>query len=127
MTTYPTSTSVPLANVARATPTAAVDAAGNALGQTVATTRAYNYAVGQRLTVTAASSRTSAITATEVMLHASHRMWVRVGNSSVNASNGAGSFPLEAGEKFHLRITSGERVAAIRDAEDGLLTIMPVL
>lgn len=111
----------------RATPTLAVGADGLPLGIAVATTRAYDYATGLSLAIGATSARSTAITATEVMLHASSRCFVRVGDSSVNAANGAGSFPLEAGEKFHLRITSGQRIAVIRDSADGALTILPVL
>lgn len=89
-------------------------------------TRTYDYAAGQRLTVTSTSARSSAVAAGEVMLHASSRMFVRVGDNTVVATSGAGSFPLEMGEKFHLRIASGQQIAAIRDAADGFLTVMPV-
>jgi hypothetical protein len=45
----------------------------------------------------------------------------------VAAGVAAGSIPLESGEKFHLRITSGQFVSFVRDgAADGSLTIMPV-
>lgn len=90
------------------------------------TTRAYGYAAGQRITSVAAQTRSTAITASEVMLHASARCFFRVGDVTVVATVGAGSVPLEAGEKFHLRITSGEFISVIRDTADGNLTIMPV-
>lgn len=62
-----------------------------------------------------------------MLLHASVRGFFRVGDVSVTATVGAGSIPIEAGEKFHLRITSGQFVSFIRDgASDGSLTIMPV-
>lgn len=92
------------------------------------TTRRYNYPGGQRLTTTGAGQvRSAAIAATEVLLHASVRGFFRVGDNTVTASAGAGSIPLEAGEKFHLEIASGEFISWIRDgASDGSLTIMPV-
>lgn len=95
---------------------------------TATTTRAYGYAAGQRLTTAGAGQvRSTAVTATEVLLHASVRGFFRVGASDVVATVGPGSIPLAADEKFHLRITSGEFVSFIRDgATDGSLTIMPV-
>lgn len=91
-------------------------------------TRAYAYASGQRLTTSgSAAVRSTAITGTEILVHASVRGFFRVGDSNVTATVGAGSIPLEAGEKFHLQITSGQFVSFIRDgATDGSLTIMPV-
>ncbi len=95
---------------------------------TATTTRAYGYAAGQRITTSGAGQvRSTAVTATEVLLHASVRGFFRVGDNSVTASVDAGSIPLAADEKFHLRITSGEFVSFIRDgATDGSLSIMPV-
>jgi hypothetical protein len=111
----------------RGTPTFDVNPAdGTPVGIRATQTRLYDFANGQRMTITATSARSTAVAAGEVMLHASARMFIRVGNSSVVATAGAGSFPLEAGEKFHLRITSGQQVAAIRDSADGFLTVMPV-
>jgi hypothetical protein len=92
------------------------------------TTRAYGYASGQRLTTTGSGPvRSAAISAAEVLLHASVRGFFRVGDNAVSASVGAGSIPLETGEKFHLRITPGQFLSFVRDgASDGSLTIMPV-
>jgi hypothetical protein len=92
------------------------------------TTRAYGFAAGQRIsTAGSAAVRSAAIAAAEVLLHASARGFVRVGDAAVAASVGAGSIPLEAGEKFHLRLSPGQFVSFIRDgAADGSLTIMPV-
>lgn len=94
------------------------------------TTRAYNYTAGVSLTAGSASSRTaSGISATEICLHNSgpSRVFVRQGNATVNASVEATSLPLEPGEKLHLRHTSGQYVAAIRDGdEDSTLYILPV-
>ncbi|WP_156254374.1 hypothetical protein [Sandarakinorhabdus oryzae] len=97
--------------------------------QTLATTtRSYDYASGQRLTTAGAGQvRSTAIVASEVLLHASVRGFFRVGDGTVSASVGPGSIPLAADEKFHLRMSSGQFVSFIRDgASDGSLTIMPV-
>lgn len=92
------------------------------------TTRAYAYAAGQRLTTSGAGQvRSAALAAEEVLLHASGRGFFRVGDNTVAAGIAAGSIPLEAGEKFHLRITSGQFISWIRDGgSDVSLTIMPV-
>ena len=92
------------------------------------TTRTYGFGTGQRLTTVGVGQvRSTAINAGEVLLHASVRGFFRVGDNTVAASVGAGSIPLESGEKFHLRITPGQFVSFIRDgATDGSLTIMPV-
>lgn len=91
-------------------------------------TRAYDWAAGQRLTTAGSGAvRSAAIAAAEVLLHASARGFVAVGGAAVVASVGAGSIPLEAGEKFHLRISSGQFVSFVRDGgSDASLTIMPV-
>jgi len=92
------------------------------------TTRAYDFAAGQRLTTSGAGAqRSTAVTAAEVLLHASVRGFIRVGDSGVNAAVAAGSIPLAADEKFHLRISSGQFISFIRDgATDGSLSIVPV-
>ncbi len=92
------------------------------------TTRAYAYADGQRLTTSGTGQvRSTAVAASEVLLHASVRGFFRVGDSTVAASIGAGSIPLAADEKFHLRLASGQFISFVRDsASDGSLTIMPV-
>jgi hypothetical protein len=89
-------------------------------------TRMYNSSSGQLLTTSGSSSRSTAILADEVMLHASAKLWFRVGDNNVTASATATSIPLEAGEKFHIRILSGQFVAAIQDSEAGTLSIVPV-
>jgi hypothetical protein len=92
------------------------------------TTRTYDFASGQRITTAGAGQvRSTAVAATEVLLHASVRGFFRVGDSAVAATVGAGSIPLAADEKFHLQITSGQFVSFIRDgASDGSLSIVPV-
>jgi hypothetical protein len=63
---------------------------------------------------TGTSVRTSAgVVWEEVMLHARGAGWFRVGGSTVAATAGAGSIPLEAGEKLHLKIEPGQFIAWI--------------
>ena len=83
-------------------------------------TRAYAAGI-TRLSVTSTSAASAAITATEVLLHASAKMYVRAGAAATT-----NDIPLEAGEKFHMRITSGQTINAIRDTADGTLNIVPV-
>lgn len=83
------------------------------------------YGTTTRLAVTSASAQSAAITATEVMVHASTRCFIKSGASPTAVANGD-SIPIEAGEKFHMRITSGHLIAAIRDTADGYLHITPV-
>jgi hypothetical protein len=85
-------------------------------------TRAYGTPLARR-SVGAASAQSGAVNATEVMLHASTRCFVATG---VNPTATADSIPLEAGEKFHMRITSGHLIAVIRESADGFLNIVPV-
>lgn len=83
-------------------------------------TRAYG--AGQQVAIAAASAASTGLTATEVLLHASSRCFVRVGA----AATAAAGIPLETGEKFHLRLTSGQQINVIRDTADGSLNIVPV-
>lgn len=83
-------------------------------------TRAYAAGV-TRLSVSSANAASAAITATEVLLHASAKMYIRAGAAATT-----NDIPLEAGEKFHMRITSGQTINAIRDTADGTLNIVPV-
>lgn len=88
-------------------------------------TRAYGTV--QRIDVASATALSTPIAATEVLLHASVKQYVLAvsgtGTPTVSASTG---IPLEAGEKFHMRITSGQRIATIREDTDGFLHIAPV-
>lgn len=87
-------------------------------------TRAYAYGAIQRISVGATDTDSTAITATEVLLYASVRCYILPG-ADPTATNSNG-IPLEAGEKFHLRITSGHKISVIRDVADGYLHIIPV-
>lgn len=87
-------------------------------------TRSYNYGAIQRLNVAAVAADSAAIAATEVMVHASVKCYILPGaTGTATASNG---IPIEAGEKFHFRITSGHKISVIRDTADGFITIVPV-
>lgn len=95
--------------------------------QTAATaligTRKYGTALA-RVAVGVGSTQSSAITAAEVMVHASTRCFIALGVTPT-ATNA--DIPLEAGEKFHLRVTSGHKIAVLRDTDDGFLNIVPVV
>jgi ABC-type transporter Mla subunit MlaD len=83
-------------------------------------TRAYA-APSARLAAGATDAATTGLAATEVLLHASTRCFVRAGAvATVDA------IPLEAGEKFHMRLASGQQIHVIRDTVDGFLNIVPV-
>lgn len=86
-------------------------------------TRAYGAALS-RVAVAATSAVSGAVTGTEVLVHASTRCFIKTGSGTPAATTD--DIPLEAGEKFHLRITSGHKVAVIRDTADGFLNIVPV-
>lgn len=83
------------------------------------------YGTTQRVAVGSASAQSTAIAATEVMLHSSVRCFVKSGTNPTAVATGD-SIPLEPGEKFHMRITSGHLIAVIRDSADGFIHITPV-
>lgn len=86
------------------------------------------YGAGERLAIGAASAPQTAAFANnidEVLLHASSRCFVLVGATPV--ATAVVGIPLEAGEKFHLQIRNGEKIAVIRDTADGWLNIVPVI
>lgn len=87
-------------------------------------TRAYG-AAATRLAYAGTSAQSAAITATEVLLHncGTARCYVKAASSPTATAN---DIPIEAGEKFHLRITSGHKIAAIQDSAGGNLNIIPV-
>jgi hypothetical protein len=86
------------------------------------------YGAGSRVAVGVASALSGVIAATEVMVVASTKQYVLAvvgtGTPTVDATSG---IPMEAGEKFHLQIESGQRIATIRDSADGFLHIFPVV
>lgn len=110
-----------LAKIIAAPATAANQDLGTAAINLVGT-RAYNYAGIQRVAVAATAANSTAITGTEVMVYASTKCYIRVGGTATATT----AIPLEAGEKFHFRITTGAIISVIRDAADGFLHIVPV-
>ena len=87
-------------------------------------TRAYGTV--ERVAVSSTSAQTTtAIAASEVMLHASTKLYFLVGSNPTAAATTG--IPLEAGEKFHLQITPGQKIAFIRDTTDGYVHITQVL
>lgn len=87
-------------------------------------TRFYNYSGIQRIAVSATAADSDSIEAAEVMVHASVKCYILPGASGTATSSNA--IPVEAGEKFHFRITSGHKISVIRDTADGFITIVPV-
>lgn len=90
-------------------------------------TRLYLYENGQYLTTSgSAAVRSTEIKERRILLHAvGGSGFFRIGGSTVTATVGAGSIPLEQGEKFHVDIDSGQFVSWIRNgATDASLTII---
>lgn len=85
------------------------------------------YGAVQRVTVGAATAYSTALIATEVLLHATGKQYVlAVAGTGTPVVTNATGIPLEDGEKFHMRITSGQRIAVVRDSADGALNIAVV-
>lgn len=83
------------------------------------------YRTVQRITVTNTSTVTPALTGTVVLLHASTDCFVLAGpadlaDPTVTDSTG---IPLIAGEKFHMNIQQGWKIAVIRNTTDGYLYV----
>ncbi len=91
-------------------------------GQATIGTRAYG-AAATRVTVGGVSAQSAAITGTEVLVHASTRCFIAAGANPTATVN---DIPLEVGEKFHLRLTSGHKIAVLQDTAGGYLNIVPV-
>lgn len=88
-------------------------------------TRAYGAV--QRVAVGATTAYSTALTASEVLLHATGKQYVlAVAGTGTPVVTNATGIPLEDGEKFHMRITSGQRIAVVRDSADGALNIAVV-
>jgi len=92
----------------------------------IARTGTRTYGTVERVSVGSSANQSGAITATEVLLHASAKCYVLAGSGTPSPTASTG-IPLEAGEKFHMRITSGHKIGVIRDAADGYLHIAPVV
>lgn len=79
------------------------------------------YSSVSRLGINGSTAQSDAIAASVVLLHASVKCYVIAGaNPTASATT---AIPLEAGEKFHLAIESGQKIAAITDGGSGYLHI----
>jgi hypothetical protein len=79
-----------------------------------------------RVAVAGTTAYSTAITATEVLLHASTRCFVQAVAGTGTPAVTTDAIPLEIGEKFYLRITSGQRIGVIQDTAAGFLNVVPV-
>lgn len=93
-------------------------------GQATIGTRSYGTAA-TRLAYSGTSAQSGTITGTEVLLHncGDGRCYVKAASNPTATVN---DIPLEPGEKFHMRITSGHKIAALQDDAAGNLNIVPV-
>lgn len=93
-------------------------------GQAKIGTRTYGAPL-TRVAYSGTSAQSAAITATEVLLHnrGDGACYVKAGSNPTATVN---DIPLEPGEKFHLRITSGDKIAVLQDDTGGNLNIVPV-
>lgn len=96
-------------------------------------TRAYNLAAATRTAFSETSSAAVEIGTLnglrEVMFTANKRCFVALGASDVAAADQAAAtvFPVEAGEKFHVRLQAGiTHYRVISDGEDGIFRAYPV-
>lgn len=86
-------------------------------------TRAYS--AGQRLDIGGSQDESTAIVAHEVLLHATAKCFVQEAETpSVDATT---CIPLEAGEKFHMRIHTGNKIGVLGDGGSGYLYVLPVI
>lgn len=83
-----------------------------------------SYAAVERVAVSTSSAQSGAQTATEVLLIATQRCFVIAGSNPTAAV--ASAIPMEAGEKFHMRITSGHKIAVIGESGGGYLYVARV-
>jgi hypothetical protein len=93
------------------------------------TTRRYNFSGGQILTLAGVAVRSTVITEQEILVHSSVRAWIKVGDSSVVATVGAGSLPIAADEKFHLQLGpmgSSNYISIIQDSAGGTVAVVPI-
>lgn len=98
----------------------------NSLTTTIGT-RAYAAPL-TRVTVSGTSTQSAAITGTEVALcfvGASAGTFCYVKNGA-NPTATANDIPLQSGALFHMRITTGDKIAVVQDTAGGSLNIIPV-
>ena len=85
---------------------------------------AYDYANGETISFTSSSAQSGAITANVVRLIATQNVYYTSAADPTAASDGT-SNPLPAWVVEHVKITSGHKIAALREATDGTLFITP--
>lgn len=85
---------------------------------------AYVYANGIARTFTNSSAQSTAISATVVRLVATQDVFYIAGADPTATADGTSSF-LPAGVLEHIKISSGDKIAALRETDDGTLYITP--
>lgn len=124
-TAIPVSGSLEISNTTLPLPTGAATVSKqdvNTAAVTLIGTRSYGAGL-TRIALGTTSVSSSAITATEVLLHTSAKCFI-----SVNATATVNDIPMEAGEKFHLRVISGNTINVVQEiSEVGFLNIVPVV
>ena len=88
--------------------------------------KAYNFSGSKYLPVTGTSARVGPFDAQELVIYSPVTVHICIGDITVTASNGDGSFPVKAGDKFYTRIIPGQYVAAIQDSIPGTITVAPI-
>ena len=90
------------------------------------TTRAYNWAGAERVATGATSAQNADVLGSrEILVFATEDTWITFGNDPVAAADTAGNLLLLAGEKYHLQVNPGDKLAAIQDSAAGSLHINP--
>lgn len=103
-----------------------LDLVNPAADETVKTVGTRRYGAGQRIAIDTVSDLTAGLTAVEVLLHSrGGRSYVVTGDTPT-ATIETG-IPIEDGEKFHLRLVSGQEVAVIGESTGGHLHVIPVI
>ena len=91
------------------------------------TTRLMDWASGLNLPIGATSARVGPLAGDEVAISPTTDCYVRIGNSSVTASAGAGSCFIAAGAgPMYFQMTTGSYVAAIQLSAGGAASVIPV-
>ena len=84
------------------------------------------YGSVERVAVGATSAQSAAMSGTdEVLLHATVDCYILAAADPTAAATT--SIPMAAGEKFHMQILPGQKIAVIRATEDGFLYVAQVI
>lgn len=90
-------------------------------------TRAYNLPGSVKITTGATSAVTAnAVGVSEILVVATAALWFTMDTAPTAAASTAGNIFMAAGEKFHLQVNPGFKVAAIQDSAAGALYVIPV-